>query len=78
MGLIQTALDLILQILNLFTGSKKKQEDIEKAVKDATSVYEQTANIPSDVRESHQKLKSKLREAWERRWGNKQNQNQNP
>lgn len=70
MALLQTALDLILQILNIFTGNKKKQQDIEKAVKDATAVYEQTANIPSDVRESHQKLKSKLRQSWEQRWGN--------
>lgn len=69
MEVIRIALELLLKILNAFTGQKKTQEDIEKAVKDATSVYEQTTDIPSNVRESHQKVKSKLREAWEARWG---------
>lgn len=69
MDLFKTALELVLKLLNMFTGSKKKEEEIEKAVKDATSAYEQTTDIPSNVRESHQKVKSKLREAWERRWG---------
>lgn len=69
MDLFKTALELVLKLLNMFTGNKKKEEDIEKAVKDATNVYEQTTDIPSNVRESHQKVKTKLREAWEQRWG---------
>lgn len=69
MELIRIALELVLKILNVFTGQKKTQQDIEKAVKDATAVYEQTTDIPSNVRESHQQVKSKLRQAWEARWG---------
>lgn len=69
MEVIRIALELILKILNALTGQKKNQEDIEKAVKDATSAYEQTTDIPSNVRESHQQVKSKLRQAWEARWG---------
>jgi hypothetical protein len=69
MEVLKLGIELILKLLGLFGIAKDDKEKMEEAIKKATSDYEKTANDSADVRQSHQETKSRLREAWEKRWG---------
>jgi len=69
MELLKLGIELILKILGIFGASKEDKAKAEEAIKKATSDYEKTATDSASVRGSHQQVKSKLREAWEKRWG---------
>jgi len=78
MEMIKLAIELVIKILGFFGASKEDKSKAEEAIKKATADYEKTVETSANVRESHQTVKSKLREAWERRWGSKTKEDQNP
>jgi len=77
MEIFKIGLELILKILGLFGASKEDKSRAEQAIKKATSDYEKTATDSANVRQSHQAVKSKLREAWEKRWGSQNKKDPN-
>jgi hypothetical protein len=77
MEILRLGIELILKLLGIFGVSKDEKEKAEEAIKKATSDYEKTADDSASVRQSHQETKSKLKEAWEKRWGNQNKKDQN-
>lgn len=77
MEILKLGIELILKILSAFGIAKDDKAKVEEAIKKATSDYEKTTKTSSSVRESHQAVKSKLREAWEKRWGPLRKNDQN-
>lgn len=72
MEIFKLGLELVLKILGLFGLNNEEKKKAEEAIKKATNDYNETSTDSATVRESHQQVKSKLREAWERRWGSMQ------
>lgn len=77
MEIFKLGIELILKILGIFGAGKEDKAKVEQAIKKATADYEKTAKDSANVRQSHQETKSKLREAWEKRWGSQNKKDQN-
>jgi deoxyribose-phosphate aldolase len=75
MELLKVGLEVILKILGIFGFNNDEKKKAEEAIKKATGDYNKTSTDSATVRESHQQVKSKLREAWERRWGTTKEKN---